>query len=229
MDCTEFKRWLSSQDLFEMSKVDSARKHTDLCPICRKLYTLDSQIESQIKEELKKTDPPERLFTKINMNVQSTTESEFMRSLWWKKLLPILGVIAILFVYFNPFESKFKSLDEIGTLTVNDHLNESAMTFHADAIKDVSDWFEKRLGFRIEIPDLTDQGLRLAGGGKCHLGKNDVAYLCYDKGEKRVSLFIIESSDVNFHVNEGKIYSLSEKECEVKVWKEENLLYAMVE
>ena len=229
MECIDFRRWLNSQDLFDVSKVQLAQEHAEACPFCGKLYLLDSQIEFGIKETLRKIDPPERLFKKIHMNVQSETGNEITKGGWWKILLPVFAVLVVFVIYFNPVNGKFESVEQVGTLAVKAHLSNLEMAFGAHEIADVPVWFEDKLGFRISIPNLLNEECQLAGGRSCNCRNNDVAYLCYESGDKKVSLYIIESGDVSFDVEEGREYSVSRGGCEVKIWKKENLLYAMVE
>jgi len=237
MNCNELKKWLGNRELFDTTVAEKAKKHMEQCDLCKKLYSMDSLIEAQLKQGLKQIVPPERLFDRIEMNLQSTKEYEFsdhfafkrLLAAPWKVIVTPVAIAAMLLLFLNPFGKGFNSLKEIGKLTVNDHLGNLSMTFNAGEINDIPGWFENRIGFRIQIPDMAEQGLKLAGGRKCHLGKNDVAYLLYERDGKRASLFIIEKDDLNFVIEKKGRYHMAEQGCEVQFWKNANLLYALVE
>ena len=113
-------------------------------------------------------------------------------------MVPAVAMAALLILFLNPFAGRFRSVQEIGILAVDNHLKNLSMNFKAGEVRDVPRWFKDRLGFKISVPDLAGQGLQFIGGRKCYLGKNEVAYLLYEKAGERVSLFIIEPDDVNF-------------------------------
>ncbi len=237
MNCNEFKTWLSNKDISDAGVAEETKMHMEGCALCKKLYSMDSLIEAQIKEGLKKTDPPKRLFARIEMNLQSTKEDKAsdhftltrFAGAWWKILAAPVAVAAVLFFVLYPFSKGFESLEEIGKLAVNDHLSNLAMTFNAGEISDIPGWFENRIGYGIRIPDLAKQGLTFSGGRKCHLGNRDAAYLLYEKEGKRASLFIIKTADLNFKMENTGRYHITQSGCDIQFWKNAKLLYAMVE
>ncbi len=229
MTCNEFGEWLTSKNIYDERQTDSAREHREICKQCERLYRLDAQLELRLQEGLRNVEPPARLLARIEMNAQSVTKQDrFFAHVAWKILVPAVAIAAMFVIFLAPFAGRFHNVQEIGALAVDNHLKDLSMTFKAGGPQNVSRWFEDKLGFVIAAPDLTEQGLHLIGGRKCRLGKNDVAYLFYEQAGKRVSLFIIEPDDISFTMKQAETYSLSERGCEVKVWKEAQLLYVLV-
>ncbi len=231
MNCDKFKEWLINQEQYDQKISQAAKDHTVECVACRKLYTADSMVEDQLIKGLKKVDPPDKLFEKIEMNINSEARRNSNRNLWgaWKKIAIPMAAAAMLLFFLNPFGTEFKSLEEISKMAVNDHLSKPLMTFSAGEVVDVPAWFENKVRFKVVLPDVKVQGLKFTGGRKCHLGKNDVAYLFYEKDGKRVSLFIVDSNDIGFDMEKKGEYLLVVQKCKVNVWKDADLLYAMVE
>ncbi|MBI3814565.1 MAG: response regulator [Nitrospinae bacterium] len=102
------------------------------------------------------------------------------------------------------------------------------MMFEIGDVKDVSLWFKDRLGYSVYLPHIDEPGLKLIGGRKCKLGGNEVAYLFYQKGGKRVSLYIVDSKKIKYEMEENKKYHFPFNECEVDIWKSGNAVYSMV-
>lgn len=228
MNCEDFKQWIDNRDFYDEIWAKDAGKHIKQCDACENLHIMDTRIESRIRDALKKIDPPERLVARIEMNIQSAEKERLFNRFQWKILAPAFAVAALLFIVLNPFNGRFRSFDEIGTLAVQDHLNDLPMTFRTGESKDASRWFKDRLGFQISLPDLESLGFQIKGGRKCRLGSNDVAYLLYEKEGKKSSLFIIDYGDLNFRIEEKGTYNMSEQGYDVKVWKYRHQVYAMV-
>ncbi len=237
MKCEEFKKWLADPGSHDENAVGEVAAHMERCGACKALYDVDSEIESRIGAALRRVPPPERLLDRIEMNVQSAAEEKFLdrfawrriRAPWWKILAPPLAVAVMLLLVFTPFGGGFNSLEELGDLAVIDHMGNLAMSFKAGDIGDVPGWFEKKVGFKVDPPDMGNLGFSFTGGRKCHLGKSDVAYLFYDRNGERVSLFILKSEACNFQLNDDEKYNLTMRGCKIRFWKEADLLYAMVE
>jgi anti-sigma factor RsiW len=92
----------------------------------------------------------------------------------------------------------------------------------------VSGWFSDKLGFPVSLPKYNIQGATFLGGRECLLGKEKAAYLFYEKRGKRVSLFIIHARDLGITLKGERVYNVSDKEHDVKVWREGDLVYALV-
>ncbi len=237
MKCDDFKKWFAEREFHGESLAAKAAAHMERCDACKSLYTVDSAIETGIRSGLRKVAPPERLLDRIEMNVQSSGDESFLARFKWKRIstpwrtafAAPLAVAVMLLLVFTPFSGGFNSPEELGDLAVIDHMDNLAMAFTAGDIGDVPGWFEQKVGFKVHPPDMSSLGLRFKGGRKCHLGKTDVAYLFYDKNGERVSLFIINSEDCDFDMNDDEKYDLMLRGCKLRLWKEANLLYAMVE
>ncbi len=56
---------------------------------------------------------------------------------------------------------------------------------------EVRDWFRRRLGLRVTVPDYTPAGIRLLGGRIADTGGRKTAYLLYEKGHTLMSVFMV--------------------------------------
>jgi anti-sigma factor RsiW len=103
------------------------------------------------------------------------------------------------------------------------------MAFRKEEVADVSGWFAKHLVFPIAVPDLSSQGFQLLGGRKCLVGHKEAAYLYYDKAGKKASVFVVNPADLDFNLEPGKTYRITEGDYQIQIWQENNLGYALVE
>ncbi len=226
MNCKNFKNWLVDPDAFVESATDSAMAHIKLCSECEKLYHLDGKIEDNIRLSFKKTAPPERFLKQVELN--SAALDTGGKSMWLKSFVPFFAAaMIILFIYPSGWE--FTSTEQLANLAIADHIGSPAMQFAAGEVNDVPKWFEEKIGKRFIIPVNTDKSMEFEGGLKCHLGKTDVALLCYRKNDKPVSLFIVDQDDIGFDFGNNEKVSMSKNNYSVKIWKETGQIYAMVE
>lgn len=233
MTCNDFKTWLGNKDLLGQSAEGQAREHMDSCEQCNKLAEVDSLLEYRISEGFQQVEPPREFFARLEMDIMSaerTERVEILSTSPWKKLVPALAMAAlVLIIVLNPFGGKIGSIDQIGSYALANHLNpELTMAFKMEDVADVTGWFESRVGFSPHLPRRNMQGLTLLGGRECYWGKNKAAYLICDKSGKKVSVFIIDPSTLDFTLERDRSYSIQDRGHEIKIWKEKEQVFAMV-
>ena len=234
MRCDEFKYWLYRKDLIEGPISEEARLHMVGCRRCKRLYDGDAMLEEAIRSGLSMMEVPAGLIEKIERSISSLDEEGREAGLWkrymGRVLLPAvaMAMVAVLFVY--SLTGPFHSVEEIGRLAVKNHLSELEMQFRAGEVEDIPRWFRGKLDYTVYMPDFQSLGLTLVGGRKCSLGTNEVAYLFYtDKTQRKISVFIIDSSDLGFDMKEGRTYSVTMDGYNVRIWKKEEVVFALVE
>lgn len=238
MDCNEFRKWLADVESSGDDPDERAAGHMADCPRCERLFLLDSRLEGMLREGLKKSAAPEKLMGRLETNLKAAgTGGRSSLSVWrnllrptLKTAVPTMAAFAVLLLFFilKPGGGGLGSLEEVGALAVRSHMSGLAMTFHASEVGDVPGWFRERLGYPVAVPDLADQGYRLTGGRKCKLGDCDAAYLFYEKGGRKASLFIVASGDLDFPMGTGGNYTMSKEGCSVRIWRNADRVHALV-
>ena len=84
----------------------------------------------------------------------------------------------------------------------------------------VKPWFEGRVPFTVDVPDLTGTPFRLVGGRVAFWNGDPVAYLLLAKGSHRVSLFVMDAEKAP---QIGTSQSLT-----IESWRRNGLLYVSV-
>ncbi|RJP82471.1 MAG: hypothetical protein C4522_03210 [Desulfobacteraceae bacterium] len=232
MKCEEFKNRLVAPDLSETND-GHLKKHMENCGPCTKLYQLDCAMEDTIKTGFRKVAPPETLFKCLETDPASDgrqrTGMRKMTPRLWSRLIPVMAAAAMIILALHSFAWKDTGAEEMGMLAIEHHMNDMPMAFRAGEIENVPEWFQKNAGFRIKIPSVIDQDFRLIGGRKCHLGKKNAAFLCYEKDGKRFSLLIADSKDADLKMDQNRVYQFTNNQSMAKLWKDTDLLYAFVE
>ncbi len=238
MNCQEYKNWLKKRgESDDEAAASEASSHAASCPECAALDRIDLVLEDKIKMDLSMREVPEALLQKIELNIKlvpacfkqgSASGLKRKASILWKAAAPALAMAAaaLLFISFNL--KYFKSIEEVGRLSVESHMENLPMMFNANEVKDVGLWFKDKLSFPVSFPSIEDAGLKLIGGRRCKLGRNDVAYLLYNKGDKRISLYVMDTANIKYEMEDNKKYHFPFKDCEVDIWKSGKTVYSMV-
>ena len=231
-NCQEFKQWLNNQDSADENAFRQVEDHIHHCQTCEKLYQIDLALDSMLKKGMQAADPPPGLIGRVRHKIESKSRSRsfsFPR-VSCKTVVPALSMaFLVLVMLLNPFSEHLQTVDDMVAHSIANHLDTSMeMSFRVGEVANVDQWFTKRLGYAVRLPDLKRLGLNLLGGRECAFGKIDAALLfCNSKG-KRASLFVINQNDVGVRFDGKRRYTVEEGDFKVTLWEESGMVYAMV-
>ena len=231
-NCQEFKQWLNNQDSTDENALHQVKDHIQLCQTCEKLYQTDMALGAMLKKGMQAVEPPPGLIGRARHKIESQSRPGPFKfpKVSWKTAVPALSIAALVLVMLlNPFSGHLQTVDEVVAHSIANHVDtKMEMAFRTGEVSDPGQWFAQRLGYSVRLPDLKKLGLNLLGGRKCALGKIDAALLfCNSKG-KRASLFVINQNDVGVRFDKNRKYIVKEGDFKVTLWKESDLVYAMV-
>lgn len=232
LNCQEFKQWLTHQDVTHENAFRQAKDHIRVCQTCKALYQTDVAVDAILKNGMQAIDPPPGVIMRARNKIESESRLRPFRfaSGSWKIVAPALSMATLfLIILLNPFSSPLQTIDEVVAHSIENHLNtDMEMAFRAGEFIEIDQWFTRRLGYAVRLPDLKGLGLNLLGGRKCALGKIDAALLfCNSKG-KRASVFVINQKDVDLRFDKERKYTVEEGDIQVTVWEESGMVYALV-
>lgn len=232
VNCQEFKQWIIHQDSADENSLQKVHEHIQVCQACDALYQTDLALDAMLKDRMQAIEPPQGLIERARQRIESESRPRPFKllSLSWKATVPSLAMAALVLVMLlNPFSGHLQTVDEMAALSLANHLDTGMeMAFRAGEVSDAGQWFTRRLAYPVRLPDLKRLGLTLLGGRECAFGKIDAALLfCKSKG-KRASLFVINPSDVGVRFDGERKYIVEEGEFKVTLWKESEMIYAMV-
>ncbi|MFP7754624.1 hypothetical protein ACLG6S_08230 [Thermodesulfobacteriota bacterium B35] len=207
------------------------RQHLETCEHCRQIHALDRKLEETLATALRPEPVSDHLLTMLEKNLESDRgrRGRIPVRPWF--LVPVVALLGILLLLFLlPAQRQgLHSLDEIGRLAFADHHNIQATDFIPGTAGELSARLSRRLGFRVQVPAMLDRGYHLIGGRLCVLGRCNVAWLLYGHGTDRVSLFIINARDLTFPLSQPRKYILQYSANTVKIWKENDQVFALVD
>jgi anti-sigma factor RsiW len=144
---------------------------------------------------------------------------------WWKWALAplcllLLGVIGFL-LYPRP------SRDPMIASLVDHHVTSLASTNPVDVVSSdkhtVKPWYQGRLPFTFNLPDLAGTTFQLVGGKVVYAGQQPGAQLWYQAGPHKVSVFIFQARP-----GAGKAGSNRDLSFSVNSWGQGGLQYYLV-
>ena len=227
MDCTGFREWLSIRDQAPETASRAADLHRQQCPECARLFALDGAVERCLRDGLARVEVPAGLRLRAAMLCGQEVESEPKRWRWPLFAVPSMAAAALLLLIVLPGGQRLDSVDQIARLAADSHMENMVAQFSAAEVEDVPAWFRGRLGFEVRVPAM--EGAELTGGRQCSVGPSEAAYLFYDRDGKRLSLFEIPAGEVEMELEEGRPYRYPVKSCDVKIWREGERAYVLVE
>ena len=141
--------------------------------------------------------PPGHLQQRVRTTVQRAGNMETRARAWtwrWLGFSASLAVAAIVLWSVVPILTDSASQDHLLGELVGSHVR-SLMVDHLTDVSSsdshtVKPWFEGKLDFSPQVPDLTAQGFPLGGGRLDYLANRAVAALVYQRRQHVINLFI---------------------------------------
>ncbi len=228
MDCKQFQAWLEQRDLSDLSEADRAARHKISCFNCRELAAKDEMLDKTIARGLAKERLPDHLEKLVVLNLGAGSSSPRRFSPWIiKGASAAAGVIALLLVLFlvpsdNTARKKF------GSALALDHI-ELGRKHPVDKVVNLPDWLGDHAQFGATLPASSSfYGLELIGARICVIGNCTTVHLVYRDSGRFVSLYIIDAKQVPAALQEGKTYTSSADGLQVKLWRENHQVYALI-
>ncbi len=227
MDCLKFTNWLVNRDINDVSEADKALKHTLTCQDCKAKYQFDEQVDKLLFKAMGAVEMPDSLRGKVDLSLDRISDEQSKS----RFLLPgvVSAVIAAMFIVVFSFviTPSNPSIDQMGKYVVYDH------SYHGDEILAIDD--------PTEVSSLTNTAIdyhqikkhlnadyTFVGGRICPLGDCPAIHLVYRKNGERVSLYLIDTQDIDFSIAPGKNYKMSYGSQKVNFWQEGNFVFAMI-
>jgi anti-sigma factor RsiW len=136
--------------------------------------------------------PPE-----LHAAVYRTIHPHQSVSPWWKWALAPLSVFLLGVIGILSFPKPQR--DPMLTALVDQHTTILASEHPVDVISDnrhnVKSWFQDKLPFTFNMPDVAGSPFTLIGGKTVYIEQNPGASLLYTYGQHRISVFVLQASN----------------------------------
>jgi len=231
MNCREFKSWLIDRDIYDKRLAADAMQHLDACESCRDIFDIDRALDHQIRESVPRAELPSGLHRRVRQAVRARDGSgASMAGRVWRHVVPALSVAALLlFGWLHLLSGQVRTVDRLGDLVLSEHLNAGlSMTVQTENESELGGWLSVNVGKEMTLPDFKRLGLAPLGGRECRFGRTRAAYLLCEKNGQKASLFLLVPDTHGISLASDAPHRLIENGHQVTIWREDQIVYALV-
>ncbi len=196
MDCAEIQPYLEpyADDELGVSEQVAVEAHLTRCAACREHVAEHRRFRRLLRRQPREAASPE-----LRARVRRAVRRRAIRRASAPWIAAVAAAAVVVAVYVSVTRSMLPwpapVAPPIVTELVGKHLAyaqiDSPVELAAIEGGVVSEWFQKRLGVRVPVPDYTPAGIRLLGGRIADAGGHRAAYLFYEKGRTLMSVFVV--------------------------------------
>lgn len=227
MDCLKFSNWLENRDTFDISEADKALKHSAVCQDCTAKLHFDEEVDKHIFNAMKQVDIPHSLRDKVDLSLDSISEVSSKGKFRWYGAVSAAIAVMVVFALSFTITPSIPSVDEMGKYVIydNSHHGDSFLTVNNP--EEIASLTDVAIDYQ-QVKKFLPIEYSFVGGRICPLGDCQAIHLVYNNKGKRVSLYLIKTTDVDFSLSPGKHYTMRDSNQTVNFWQEGNFVYAMI-
>lgn len=227
MDCLNFSNWLANRDTYDISEADKAIKHSATCPDCSAKLRFDEQVDTYVSSAMEKIEVPASLRAKVDLSLDSISDEQSKKKLGWYGAVSAALAAMVVFALSFTITPSIPSVDEMGKYVIYDHSHHGDSILAIDDPADISKLTDVSINYQ-QITKKLSTDSTFVGGRICPLGDCQAIHLVYSNNGKRVSLYLIKTSDVDFSLSPGKQYTMQDNNQTVNFWQEGDFVFAMI-
>jgi anti-sigma factor RsiW len=217
---------------YELSEGEMAefQRHLLTCPTCAAGALSRLQMKRMTQSAVShRYRPPAELRLKIEQSITTPHSRRWMRG-WLLALATaaaaFLLIVASADIWLQHVRSE-QALSEIADLHVSTLASPNPVDVVSTDRHTVKPWFQGKLSFTFNLPDLQNSPFRLVGGRLAYLHQNPGAQLLFELRKHQISVFIFRSradtSSLNLGSALGRKLTFSSE-----TWEEDGLRYFVV-
>jgi anti-sigma factor RsiW len=196
-------------DELDTPSQDEFRAHLSSCVECGAAVSAQVELKKKVRIAGKRfTAPPE-----LHAAVYRSIRPQRSVSPWWKWALAPLCLFLLAVVGFLIYAGPTR--DPMIAGLVDQHITNLASANPVDVVSSdkhtVKPWYQGRLPFTFNLPDLAGTPFQLVGGKVAYAGQQPGAQLWYQAGLHKISVFVFQARpgagkaglnrDLSFNVN----------------------------
>ena len=194
--------------------------HVLVCPTCSTAMMQQTELTKAIRAAAHRYSAPPELHAAV---LRELRQPERPARLWrWSFALAFPVLVAMIAVLIYPRSKP----DPVIAMLVNHHITALASEHPVDVIADnrnVKAWFQGKLPFTFNPPELTGSPYMLLGGKLVYAGQSPGAELLCEVRHHKISIFIFQTHDPD-----SRAVSNRELSFTVNSWAQGGLQYYMV-
>jgi anti-sigma factor RsiW len=200
VDCQQLEPLLHAyvDGELDLSKTLEIEEHLRGCPACAQMHRSIQTVQSRVRREAVYFTPPAHLRARVRASIGSASAARlptrFRRAPWlaFAASLVLVSMAALGFSRFLPGRSGTDPLtDELFASNFRvQMLPRHLVDVESSNQHTVKPWFEGKLSFAPEVPNLTAEGFALLGGRLDYVDHRPAAALVYQRRKHVINVFI---------------------------------------
>jgi anti-sigma factor RsiW len=228
------EQWRSNLDAYadgELNPTEAGAlgRHLRECPACSAEVLERVQMKRSLQMAGKRYTPSAELRNRIQKSISARPRRE-TSWLWKILIIPALSVVilslAVSFYVRRESERRQQLYSELADL----HVSTLASTTPVDVVSTdrhtVKPWFQGKIPFTFNLPELQGTEFTLLGGRVAYLGQTPGAHLIYQLRKHEISVFIFQDrEEATASLPSGPAHAVS---FNVENWTQDGLKYFVV-
>jgi anti-sigma factor RsiW len=209
----------------EMRTFDS---HVRNCPSCSADALSRVQLKRAIQVAGKRFTPRAEFRKRMQQNMAPKPRRSFR--LGWtlaSAAAMVLIVGTLISNYLGDRSGKDQVFSEVADLHVETLASSSPVDVISTDRHTVKPWFQGRIPFAFNLPELQNSGFSLLGGRMTYLEQTPGAHLIYDVGKHHISVFVFQERSLPAGLNDGALQR-GELSFNMETWSQGGLRYFVI-
>jgi anti-sigma factor RsiW len=209
----------------EMRSFDA---HVRTCPSCSADALARVQMKRTIQAAGKRFTPSAEFRSRMQRSVASKPRRGL--SLGWMlaaAALLIVGIGALTSSYLRTRSGSDHLLSEVADLHVEMLASSSPVDVVSSDRHTVKPWFQGRIPFAFNLPELQNSEFSLLGGRMTYLDQTPGAHLIYDIRKHHISVFIFQERSLPTSLD-GNLLPSKKRPFNVETWSQGGLRYFVI-
>jgi mycothiol system anti-sigma-R factor len=232
ISCEDARRaipWLLDDEI-EPAQVLEIEEHLNGCVSCRESLERESALRETVRRAVTRVTAPPRL----RRSIREALDRERRRQNPLMQVWPAAAAAAILLALIWKGAVPTAALPELDEAAQR-HARDLPLDVVAAEVGPVQSYFNGKLPFSVQLPQVAKESLRQLGGRVTQLRNRDAAYVRYEMPRGRMALFVYQ--DPGSSVSEvAPLYRVGQQRVEVQRvrgfttmrWHASGLVYSVV-
>src|SRR6202161_3084544 len=180
--------------------------HVRTCPSCSADALARVQLKRAIQVAGKRFTPSAEFRKRMQQSIASKPRRSF-RLGWMLAAAAAVVLVAgtLTSTYLGDRSGRDQVFSEIADLHVETLASSSPVDVISTDRHTVKPWFQGRIPFAFNLPELQNSGFSLLGGRMTYLEQTPGAHLIYDVGKHHVSVFVFQERSLSGRLNDGAL------------------------
>jgi anti-sigma factor RsiW len=225
--------WKAQLDTYLDGEVPQEEMHTfdahvRNCPSCSADALARVQLKRAIQVAGKRFTPSAEFRKRMQQNMAPKRRRSFR--LGWT-LAAASAVVLVVGILTSAYMGNRSSRDQVFSEIADLHVATLASSAPVDVISTdrhtVKPWFQGKIPFAFNLPELQNSGFSLLGGRMTYLEQTPGAHLIYDVGKHHISVFVFQERSWSARLSDSSILP-GKLSFNVETWSQGGLRYFMI-